>query len=436
MKKNQLNKELFRFITASPTPYHATQYMAEQFTEAGFEHLREDEKWEVQAGNSYYIIREDGALAAFSLAGKDPALVGFRMVGAHTDSPCLQVKPQPDRTQKSYRQLGVEVYGGPLLHPWFDRDLSLAGRVCCQVEDKSLATYLVDFQRPLLVIPSIAIHFNREANTKSSINAQLQLPPIISQNNNGKSPIFSDLLLEQIKKDNPQAEISEILGFDIFCYDVQPPSLLGLSNEFICSSRLDNLLSCYVGMKAMLTAKAKTNRMLICNNHEEIGSSSTSGAQGNFLSSILERLLPEAETNQVCLSNSFLISMDNAHSVHPNFTDKSDPEHNVILNYGPVIKNNAKQRYATNSYSRALFRIIAKEAGVQTQDFVMRSDMACGSTIGPLTATKLGVKTLDIGAPSLAMHSIRETTGVEDPYLLFKTILHFLSRDSLPNQRS
>ncbi len=434
MKKNQLNKKLFQFIKASPTPFHATHYMADQFTKAGFKRLYERERWKLKQGNSYFTMREDGALTAFSLTGKNTSEEGFRMLGAHTDSPCLQIKPQPDKVRRSYHQLGVEVYGGPLLHPWFDRDLSLAGRVCCRMKNKGLETFLIDFKRPLLIIPSLAIHLDREANKKSSINAQLHLPPIISQETSTDFPDFPTLLLGEIEKVYPAVEIAEILGFDIFCYDVQPPSFMGFNNEFICSSRLDNLLSCFVGMTAMLTSESQTNRILICNNHEEIGSSTTSGAQGSFLSSTLERILPEVAANKVCISNSFLISMDNAHSVHPNFHEKSDSEHEVLLNHGPVIKINAKQRYATNSFSRAVYTMMAKEADVPTQDFVMRSDMACGSTIGPLTATKLGVKTIDIGVPSLAMHSIRETTGSEDPHLLFRTIHHFLNRDTLPGQ--
>lgn len=434
MKKENFNTNLFQFISSSPTPYHATQFMAEEFNNAGFIHLQEQEKWLLERGKSYYIIREDGALAAFTLSDNDPSETGFRMLGAHTDSPALQLKPTPDKSHKSYRQLGVEVYGGPLLHTWFDRDLSLAGRVCCQINKEWLKTVLVDFKRPILTIPSLAIHFNREANSNSSVNAQLHLPPIIGLEKDEKYQGFVSLLKRQVNKEHPSLAVTDILGFDIFCYDAQEPSYIGYNRDFICSSRLDNLLSCFVGMTAMLTSKATTNQILICNNHEEIGSTTTSGALGTFLSSILERILPDTETNRVCLNKSFLISMDNAHSVHPNFSDTFDPEHDVKLNYGPVIKNNAKQRYATNSSSRAIYRMFAKEVDVPTQDFVMRSDLACGSTIGPLTATKLGVQTIDIGVPSLGMHSIRETTGSDDPYLLYRTIVQFLNRDTLPHQ--
>ncbi len=434
MKKNQLNKRFFNFIKESPTAFHATHYMANEFEEAGFRRLFEHERWKLKKGISYFIIREDGALTAFSLDGRKTFEDGFRMLGAHTDSPCLQVKPNPGRTQSSFHQLGVEVYGGALLHPWFDRDLSLAGRVCCRLKDGRLQTFLIDFKRPLLVIPSLAIHLDREANKKSSLNAQLHLPPILSQETSKDFPEFTTLLLDEVQRKYPDIVAHEVLGFDMFCYDVQGPSFLGFANEFICSSRLDNLLSCFVGMTAMLSSRSQTNRILICNNHEEIGSSSTSGAMGSFLNSTLDRIIPDIHTNRICVNNSFLISMDNAHSMHPNHSEKSEPDHKVLLNHGPVIKLNANQRYATNSYSRAVYKMVAQEVDVATQDFVMRSDMACGSTIGPLTATKLGVRTIDVGAPSLAMHSIRETTGSDDPYYLYKTIHHFLNRDSLPGE--
>lgn len=222
------------------------------------------------------------------------------------------------------------------------------------------------------------------------------------------------------------------MGFDLFCYDCQPPSFLGLGNEFIMGSRLDNLLSCFVGITAMTETRADNNRLLICYNHEEIGSITAAGAQGSFLHSILKRIIPDSVSRHRALRGSFFISMDNAHGVHPNFSDKSDPEHMPLLNHGPVLKTNANQRYATTSVSSAIYKTIAAEAGVVTQNFVMRNDMACGSTIGPHTAAILGIPTVDVGAPTLAMHSIREMTGSHDPFLLYKTINRFLTRDHLP----
>jgi len=238
--------------------------------------------------------------------------------------------------------------------------------------------------------------------------------------------------MEQISREHQDKDVAEILGFDMFCYDTQPPCHIGYKNEFISGSRLDNLLSCYVGMRSMLEANGSGNRMFICNNHEETGSTSATGALGSLPVAVIERLIPDVESRQICLGRSFFISMDNAHGVHPNYADKSDPSHSIQLNHGPVIKINANQRYATNSFSNASFQMLAKEVGVKTQEFVMRSDMACGSTIGPLIASQLGVRTVDVGAPSLAMHSIRELTGSQDPYLLYQPILHFLSREHLP----
>ena len=293
-----------------------------------------------------------------------------------------------------------------------------------------MAVLLVNFSRPLLTIPSIAIHLNREANTKNSIDQQKHLPPIISQAINKQLPEFSFLLLDQLQLEHPKAVIKEILAFDLFCYDFQGPSYLGINNEFISSSRLDNLLSCHAGMTALAHADKSKNNFLFCANHEENGSTSATGAHGSFIDSVFERIVPDPEAKRITLSNSFLISMDNAHAAHPNFMDKMDPTHEIHLNKGPVIKLNANQRYATNSLSAAIYKHICKEANITPQEFVMRSDMPCGSTIGPITAARLGVKTIDIGAPSLAMHSIRELTGSCDPFLLYRSLGHFLSSDT------
>ncbi len=435
MNEHAFNDDFFKFLIASPTPFHAVSTMATRFRNHGFQQLREQDSWKLEEGNTYFVIREDGALIAFSLGSKAYATEGFRILGAHTDSPCLQIKPLPDINNQHYHQLSVEIYGGALLNPWFDRVLSVAGRVCCRTVDNSLQTLLVDLNRPLLIIPSLAIHFDREANKIHPINAQQHLIPLISQVVSDTFPVFKTILREQISREYQDRDVAEILGFDMFCYDAQPPCHVGYKNEFISASRLDNLLSCFVGMRSILEADGNGNCMFICNNHEETGSTSATGALGSLPVATIERLIPEVETRQICLGKSFFISMDNAHGVHPNYTDKSDPSHSIQLNHGPVIKINANQRYATNSFSNAYFQVLANEVGVKTQEFVMRSDMACGSTIGPLIASQLGVRTVDVGAPSLAMHSIRELTGSQDPYLLYQTILHFLSRKHLPGEK-
>jgi aspartyl aminopeptidase len=436
MDEYSLNKDFFSFLAAAPTPFHAVSVMASHFRHHGYQQLFEQENWKLTAGCTYFVIRDDAALIAFSIGSNTFDKEGFRILGTHSDSPCLQIKPLPDINNQQYHQLGVEVYGGALLNPWFDRDLSIAGRACCRMGDNTLQTLLLDFRRPLLVIPSLAIHFDREVNKNRSLNAQQHLTPIFSQVVSDSFPNFKTILKEQITKDHSKSDVADILGFDMFCYDTQAPGHIGYNNEFISGSRLDNLLSCYVGMTSMLTAQGHGNRMFICNNHEETGSISATGALGSLPVATIERIIPDMTTRQICLSRSFLISMDNAHGVHPNYSDKSDPSHQVLLNYGPVIKLNANQRYATNSFSNAYFKLLAKEVSVKTQEFVMRNDLACGSTIGPLLASRLGIKTVDVGAPSLAMHSIRELTGSSDPYLLYQTILHFLSQKHLPGETS
>jgi aspartyl aminopeptidase len=432
MQEKRFNQDFFQFLQASPTPFHAVSFMAAKLRDAGFQQISEADLHELEPGSSSFIIRDHGALAAFTLASGDSREQGFRIMGAHTDSPSLQLKPLAGKVSHSYFQLGVEVYGGPLLAPWFDRDLSIAGRVVCTTTEGILTTLPVDFKRPVAIIPSLAIHFDREANKGRAINRQKELVPIFAQATGGDPLNFSLILAEQVNKEHPDKKILAIIGFDLFCYDCQPPSFLGLNNEFITAGRLDNLLSCFVGLTAMTETRMDNNRLLICNNHEEIGSLTAAGAKGSFLSSIVQQLLPDSATRHRVLRRSLLLSMDNAHGVHPNFSDKSEPEHLPLLNHGPVIKSNANQSYATTSLSAALYRTIAAEAGVSTQDFVMRSDMTCGSTIGPHTAATLGIPTVDIGAPTLAMHSIREMTGSRDPYLLYRTVNHFVSRDRLP----
>jgi aspartyl aminopeptidase len=430
MNQSHYNNSLFSFLSSSPTPYHAVAGIEDFLRLHGFIQLQENAPWHLEKGFAYFLSREKSATIAFTLGSKEEPEHGFRMLAAHTDSPCLQIKPRPDINKSTYHQLGVEVYGGGLLGSWFDRDLSLAGRVVGAMADGTLAVRLLDFHRPLLTIPSIAIHFNREANTNNTIDRQKHLPPIVAQSINKQLPEFKTLLLEQVQLEHPKAMIEEILAFDLFCYDFHGPAYIGMNNEFISSARLDNLLSCHAGMTALAQTDRSRNNLLFCANHEENGSTSATGAHGSFIDSVIERILPAPEARTISLSNSFLISMDNAHAAHPNFMDKIDASHEIHLNKGPVIKLNANQRYATNSLSAAIYKLLCKEAGILTQEFVMRSDMPCGSTIGPITAARLGIKTIDIGAASLAMHSIRELTGSSDPFLLYRTIGQFLGSDT------
>ncbi len=424
------NRSLLDYLQRSPTPFHATRELADRLSQAGFETLNESQSWQLQAGGRYLVTRNDSSIIAFVLPRSGSlATTGLRMVGAHTDSPCLKVKPNPERVEQGYFQLGVEVYGGALLNPWFDRDLSLAGRVSYLDSNGLLQHTLIDFVDPVAVVPSLAIHLDREANQKREINPQTMLPLLLSiaDPESQQQPDLRQLLLDRIQ--SQQHDAMEVLDYELFCYDTQPPAMIGLQQQFIAAARLDNLLSCYVGLQGLLHALQSDDcdqgMVLICNDHEEVGSQSAAGADGPFLEQVLERIAPQVEERQRMLAQSVMISADNAHGIHPNFADKHDANHGPMLNAGPVIKINANQRYATNSVTSALFRQLAKAEEVPVQAFTVRSDMGCGSTIGPLTAAKIGVPTLDIGVPTFGMHSIRELAGSEDAFSLMKVLRRF-----------
>jgi aspartyl aminopeptidase len=408
--------ELLKFLGTSPTPFHATANMASQLEASGYRRLSESDTWNCNPGEACFVTRNDSSLIAFRL-GNNHVEQGFRMIGAHTDSPCLKIKPRPEMHREGYFQLGVEVYGGALLNPWFDRDLGIAGRITARDSGGKLVSSLLDFDEPVAFIASLAIHLDKDANKNRTVNAQLHLPPILQLAE--KKPDFRQLLLERVQKLEPGLNADEILDYDLCLYDTQPPALAGLAKEFIVSARLDNLLSCYLGLRALLDQDTSTNSdslpaMLICTDHEEVGSQSAAGAQGPFLRSVLERLCPDSEAVTRMVTRSMLISADNAHAIHPNYADKHDSNHGPTMNGGPVIKVNANQRYASNSETIALFRQLCAEEDVPVQDFVTRSDLGCGSTIGPITASEIGVRTVDIGIPQLAMHSVREIAGVTD----------------------
>lgn len=425
MEHTEFNKDLIGFLNASPTPWHAVSTMKERLVKAGFECLDERDQWALQPGRGYFVVRNGSSIIAFRTGKRDLAGSGIRMVGAHTDSPCLKVKPNPELRRKGYFQLGVEVYGGVLLNPWFDRDLSLAGRVTVLDDQGQVQDVLVDFRKPLAVIPSLAIHLDREANNSRSVNAQTDLPPLLMQAPENDSTSFADVLKQQVARETG-VNASKVLGYELSFYDAQGASLVGLKDEFLSSARLDNLLSCFIGLQALIETSGNEAALLVCNDHEEVGSMSAEGAQGPFLGAVLDRWCGSEKAR--IIARSMMISADNAHGVHPNFADRHDENHGPLLNRGPVIKVNHNQRYATNSRSAALYRHISDELGLPHQTFVVRSDMACGSTIGPLTAAVLGVTTLDIGVPQFAMHSIRETIGTRDGYTLFRVLREFMQR--------
>lgn len=422
---SELISDLQQFLAASPTPFHAVQEMVSRLNQAGFEKLDEKDAWGLKPAGRYFTLRNGSSIVAWVMpAEADLSTSGMRMVGAHTDSPCLKVKPEPELHRHGYQQLGVEVYGGVLLNPWFDRDLSMAGRVSYKGSDGARQSALIDFKKPVAVIPSLAIHLDREANKSRTINAQTYLPVITGQAEDKAD--FKQLLKQQLTEGGVDG-VEMVLDYEIVFYDTQAPALIGLNEEFLASARLDNLLSCFMGLRGLLASDLTQGALLVCNDHEEVGSMSAAGAQGPMLQQVLERIVPETEARIRMIQHSMMISADNAHGIHPNFADKHDANHGPLLNAGPVIKVNANQRYATNSETSAVFRDIANQVDVSVQAFVVRSDMACGSTIGPISASELGVKTIDIGVPQFAMHSIREMAGTQDIVDMTKVLTQFFN---------
>ncbi|MCI5123718.1 MAG: M18 family aminopeptidase [Candidatus Electrothrix sp. AR5] len=434
LAEKKYSLELADFIASSPTAFHAVDTAVELLKKKGFQQLDEKEPWQKLPAGKYFVLRNDSSLIGFIW---QDAAKSVEMIGAHTDSPCLKVKPKPVLKNWNCFQLGVEIYGGALLRPWLDRELSLAGRALWHEPGSTeLHSSLLDFKRPIAIIPNLAIHLNSEANKMQEVNRQTDMVPLLSLTEE-EEPDFIQIIEKQLRSQYSQDSLPEqicITDHELFFYDAAPPALIGLENQFLTGARLDNQISCFAALQALLSADAAgtdQNCMIMLNDHEEVGSTSALGAQGSFLRDILERLLPNPGERQAMLRNSLLISADNAHALHPNFADKHDPQHQPLMNSGPVIKINANQRYATNAGTAALFRLLCQQAEVPVQEFVVRNDMGCGSTIGPLTAAKIGVDTVDVGVPSLAMHSIRETVACKDCWYLYQVLRTFFS----PEQR-
>jgi aspartyl aminopeptidase len=422
---SEFTNTLLDFLQASPTPFHATLELAELLKKSGFKELPESEKWKREKGGKYFTTRNSSSIVAWTEGNQDYVNRGFRMVGAHTDSPCLKVKPHAISHSVGYSQLGVEVYGGALLATWFDRDLSLAGRVTLKSEKGQTYSKLIDFKKPIATIPNLAIHLNRSANENRTIQRQTELSPILGRL--AKEWDLEKWILAELGENSK----ATVVGHELSLYDTQKPSLIGIDEQFISSARLDNLLSSFVAIMTLIESDSHYPSLVVCNDHEEVGSSSLAGAQGNLLKSVLERVTQGAESFYQTIANSVFISTDNAHGVHPNYSEKHDPEHLPLLNGGPVIKVNATQRYATTSDSASIFKIVCEKAAVPYQVFVSRNDVPCGSTIGPITSTELGVRTVDVGVPTFAMHSIRELAGVKDPEYLKQALKAFFLLENL-----
>ena len=413
--------DLLNYIDRSPTPYHAVEQTRRRLEAAGYQPLAENEVWALSPGDRHCVVRSEGSLVAFEVGALPPAQAGFRVVGAHTDSPNLRLKPRADVSAHGYRQLGVEPYGGVLLHTWLDRDLSLAGRVSLQQSD-GVETRLIDFGRPLLRVPNLAIHLDREVRKQGlKLNEQQHLAPVIGLED---APPLAELLATELRAQGAQnVSPDRILAYDLMAYDTQASVVSGARGEFIHAPRLDNLASCHAGTTALTEAGEEEvspfTRVIVLYDHEEVGSRSAQGAAGPLLADALERVVAgfkggEPQGLPRALARSSLISADMAHAVHPNYADRHEPGHRPQIGLGPVIKLNANQAYATDSETAAFFRSLCTSVDVVPQHFVTRSDLACGSTIGPITAARVGIRTVDVGSPMLSMHSCREMAGTRD----------------------
>lgn len=405
----EFNEELLNFINASPTPFHAVEWMARTLECRGFIRLEEDESWDLEEGSDYYVTRNGSSIVAFTYP--PCAEKGYTVVGAHTDSPHLRLKPNPLTASAGVKRLGVEPYGGVLLNPWFDRGLGLAGRVV-YLDGGVRKEALITIDRPIAMIPSLAIHLDKEANSSRSINAQNDIVPIIST---GEID-WEQFILSQIRENTEELTL---LAHELSFFDTHKGEFVGVNDEFIASARLDNLISCFVGLHALLDSTYPM--MLACMDHEEVGSETHVGASGTFLQETLQRI--SGERYGMLMRRSIMVSCDNAHAQHPNFPSKHEGEHAPVLNGGVVVKINSNQRYATSARTQGRFVQCARALHLPVQTFVTRSDMGCGSTIGPITATRIGIETIDVGVPQLGMHSIRELAGTKDAYALYRILM-------------
>ncbi len=408
-----LTHSLLSYVEASPTPFHAVAEARARLAAHGFTALDERDAWKLEAGARHVVVRHDSTLVAFALGSAPPAEAGFLLIGAHTDSPNLRLKPRGELNRNGFRQFAVEVYGGVLLHTWLDRDLSLAGRVFVAGEEQPR---LLRMTRPLCRVPSLAIHFDREVNDRGLVlHKQNHLPPLAGLGG-GDEGWLNALLAAELG-----VPADAIVGADLMLHDAVPPCVSGVDGEFVHAPRLDNLASCHAALEALCAAapgRPAPTLVIALYDHEEVGSQSAEGASSAFLWSLLERIVRTtggtAEDVHRALARSLCVSADMAHGVHPNYADLHEPQHAPKLGGGPVIKLNSNQRYATNGATALRFERAAQAAGVPVQRFVMRSDLPCGSTIGPITAARLGVATVDVGNPMLSMHSIRELASSQD----------------------
>jgi len=421
--------DLINFLNSSRDPFHAVDSIKTKLVKAGFCELKEKDCWvnSIIPGGKYLFTRNQSSIVAFAVGKNWAKGHGFSMIGAHTDSPCLKVKPKSHNQSCGYNQIGVEKYGGGLWFTWFDRDLTVGGRVIVSTES-GFESKLVYINRPILRIPSLAIHIDRSANEKFEFNHETSLLPVIEQE--------VKTVFETKKGDSHNNALMELLGstlgippskihsFELSLCDTQDAVIGGLNNEYIFSGRLDNLCSSYCATMALIESSTAQSleteenvRVIALFDHEEVGSTSAFGASSTLTIDAMTRIATALNSESEMLTsktNSFFISADMAHAVHPNYSAKHEANHRPEMNKGPVIKNNANQRYASTGPTSLVIEALAKAHNIPIQSFCVRNDVACGSTIGPIVSSAIGVRTVDIGNPQLSMHSIREMCGVDD----------------------
>ncbi|MGP3945654.1 M18 family aminopeptidase [Streptomyces sp. 6N106] len=415
--------DLMSFLRASPSPYHAVASAAERLEKAGFQRIEETASWDGAAGGRF-VLRGGAIIAWYVPEGADPA-APYRIVGAHTDSPNLRVKPIPDTGAHGWRQIAVEVYGGVLLNTWLDRDLGLSGRI--SLRDGS--HHLVTIDRPLLRVPQLAVHLDRSVNTEGlKLDKQRHMTPIW-----GLGGVEEGDLIRFVAEETGVAA-EEIAGWDLMTHSVEPPAYLGRDRELLAGPRMDNLVSVHAGTAALIAAASRQDLpyipVLAAFDHEENGSQSDTGADGPLLGTVLERSVfargGAYEDRARAFAGTVCLSSDTGHAVHPNYAERHEPGHHPRPNGGPILKVNVNQRYATDGAGRAVFAAACERAGVPWQSFVSHNSMPCGTTIGPITAARHGIATVDIGIAILSMHSARELCGAQDPRLLAKALHAFL----------
>lgn len=430
--KKETARELIDFLYKSPTAYHTVESTKEELDNAGYSELKENEVWNIKEGGKYYVIKNLSAIIAFELGKANIEEHGFRLIGAHTDAPGFRVKPNPEIVRENkYVSLNTEIYGGPILHTWFDRPLSIAGVVALKGENPlKPERKLININKPLLIIPSVAIHMNRTVNEGFNINAQRDTLPLLG------------LINEQFEKEDYLVNVlakelgvnkEDIITFDLGLYEYEKGCLVGINEEMISSPRLDDSWMVFCGLKSLLESeKNDATKVLVCIDNEEIGNRTQQGASSSLLKDVLERITislgKSREEFFTAMANSIMISADLSHAVHPNVGEKHDPTNRPILEGGPVLKIAASGSYSTDCFNGAIFESVCKEAQVPYQKFVNRSDVRGGTTIGPVSASLLSIPVIDMGAPVLGMHSIRELATVADNIYTIKAFKTFFEK--------